>query len=59
MKLLAHNKMIREAALGILLVVCIASIDAFPRNRLDRAGKFLSCVFFGGGGLRMLELVIF
>jgi len=50
--------MIREAALGILLVVCIASIDAFPRNRLDRAGKFLSCVFFGGG-LRMLELVIF
>ena len=55
MKLLARNKMIREAALGILLVVCIASIDAFPKYRLDREGEFLFlCVFL----VRMLKLVI-
>ena len=58
MKLLAHNKMIREAALGILLVVCIASIDAFPKNRLDRAGKFLFLCYLYFL-LRMLKLGIF
>ena len=32
--------MIRLAALGILLVTFIASIDAFPKNRLDARGRF-------------------
>lgn len=40
-KVLARSKMLRLAALAILLVVFIASIDAFPKNRLDGRGEFL------------------
>lgn len=33
--------MTRLAVLGILLIVFLASIDAFPKNRLDVRGKFI------------------
>lgn len=33
--------MIRLAVLGILLIVFLASIDAFPKSRLDVRGKFI------------------
>lgn len=32
--------MTRLAVLGILLIVFLASIDAFPKSRLDVRGKF-------------------